>query len=341
MASDPFAGRWMFLPIGLLPVVLFLLLLVYFDSYRMVRMRLVLAMIVAGAAVAALCYVLNGRLMEISGLDLTHYSRWIAPVVEESCKALVVIWLLRSGRVAFLVDSAIVGFAVGAGFALVENVYYLYLSTDTSLVIWLVRGFGTALMHGGVVAIFAAMTQTMALRSLRIRSWHCLPGLLFAIAVHSVFNHFYVSPLASSIGTLLVLPPILYLIFRISERHTHTWLESDFDEDSELMRLIDSGDFSRSPAGLFLGRLRDRFEGPVVADMLCYLRLYTELALRAKGLLMMRENGLDTSLDAATREKLAELHYLERNIGSTGCLMIRPFLQMSRRDLWQMYLLHD
>ncbi|MGH3636547.1 MAG: PrsW family glutamic-type intramembrane protease, partial [Mycobacterium sp.] len=236
-----FAGQWMFAPVGLLPVVVFLLLLVYLDSYRMVRPRLVVATIAAGGVVAAVCYVVNGQLMGLLGMDLPHYSRWVAPVVEESFKALIIVWLFRSNRVGFLVDSAILGFAVGAGFALVENMYYLYLSNDTSLVIWLVRGCGTALMHGGVAAIFAVMAQTMSAHSMHIRLWHYLPGWVLAISVHSIFNHFFVSPVASAIGTVLILPPILYVIFRISERRTHKWLEADFDEDVDLIRIIDSG----------------------------------------------------------------------------------------------------
>ena len=41
--------------------------------------------------------------------------------------------------------------------------------------------------------------------------------------------------------------------------------------------------------------------------MLCYLRLHGELALRAKGMLLMRESGIDDQLDDETRAKLAEL----------------------------------
>jgi hypothetical protein len=73
--------------------------------------------------------------------------------------------------------------------------------------------------------------------------------------------------------------------------------------------------------------------------MLCYLRLYTELALRAKGLLLMRENGLDVDVGERTQEKFAELEYLERSIGKTGLLAMRPFLHMTRKDLWQLYVL--
>jgi len=40
----------------------------------------------------------------------------------------------------------------------------------------------------------------------------------------------------------------------------------------------------------------------VVADLLCYLRLHTELALRAKGILMMRESGFEATIDEATQD---------------------------------------
>ena len=86
---------------------------------------------------------------------------------------------------------------------------------------------------------------------------------------------------------------------------------------------------------------RNKFEGPVVVDMLCYLRLYTELALRAKGVLMMRENGLDAPVGERTQEKFTEMQYLEKSIGKTGVLAMRPFLHMTRKDLWQLYVLDD
>lgn len=326
-------------PVGLLPVIMFLLLLIYLDTYRMVRMRLVLAMLAAGGVVAVACYFLNGELMDLLGMNLTHYSRWVAPIVEETLKASVVLWLFGTHRIGFLVDSIILGFAVGAGFAVIENFYYLYLDHNTTLMLWIVRGFGTAVMHGGVVAIFAVITQTLAERSVDVRPIHCLPGLLAAMAMHSIFNHFFVSPVLSTVGVLLVLPPLLYLLFRISEHRTHDWLEVDFDEDAELMRMLDSGNFGLTPAGQFLGSMRDKLEGTLVADMLCYLRVYTELALRAKGLLLARENGLDVGMDDETHEKFRELHYLERSIGVAGRLTMRPFLQMTTKDLWQLYVL--
>ena len=77
----------------------------------------------------------------------------------------------------------------------------------------------------------------------------------------------------------------------------------------------------------------------MVADLLCYLRLHSELALRAKGILMMRESGFDAPIDAPTREKLAEIAYLSNSIGPTGRLALMPLLHAGHRELWQLRML--
>ena len=45
-------------------------------------------------------------------------------MVEESLKGALVIYLIVRRRIGFFVDAAIAGFAVGAGFATLENAYY-------------------------------------------------------------------------------------------------------------------------------------------------------------------------------------------------------------------------
>ena len=61
-------------------------------------------------------------------------------------------------------------------------------------------------------------------------------------------------------------------------------------------------------------------------DVLCSLRLHTELAIRAKGLLMLREQGMDVPLDEESRSRLTELDTLERTVGKAAMLSIRPRL---------------
>ncbi len=326
-------------PVGLLPVVLFLVVLVYMDSYKLVRLRTVLWIIGLGGVSAIGSYFVNGAVLDLTGLDRVPFSRYAAPVVEETLKALVMVFLFRTSRIGFLVDAAILGFAVGAGFALVENFYYLSAVTDGHLGVWIVRGFGTAIMHGGVTAIFGVMAQLLTERSMKINPIRFLPGLVLATVLHSVFNHFPGSPILATAGTMLVLPTLFYFLFQRSARAMHAWLELNFDADTDLLDQINSGSFGSTRIGEFLTDLTTKFDGPVVADMLCYLRIYTELAIRAKGVLLMRENGLEVTVGERTHEKFEELHYLERSIGKTGVLAMKPFLQMERKDLWQLKVL--
>lgn len=325
--------------LGFVPVLVFLALLIYLDSYKLVRLRWVLATIALGGAVAGGCYLLNVRLIPLLALSPATYSRYIAPAIEESAKALFILYLLRSNRIGFLVDAAIYGFAVGTGFALAENFYYLKTLPDVAVSVWLVRGFGTALMHGGATAIFGVMARALSERDRLHATLAYIPGLAIVFAIHSAFNHFFLSPVLSAIGMLLILPPLLMAIFDRSERALESWLNVGFDADTELLELIHSGELGESKVGRYLHSLKERFRGEVVADMLCYLRLHVELALRAKGLLMMRESGFQVEMDADTREKFAELVYLEKSIGRTGKLAMAPFLHTSGKELWQMNVL--
>ena len=325
--------------LGLAPVALFLVALVLLDSYKLVRLRIVIAVVACGMAVAAAAYFANGFLLERLGIGFDPYTRYVAPIVEEALKALIVVALIRMHRIGFLVDAAILGFATGAGFALVENLFYLRIAPDAPLGAWLVRGFGTAIMHGGTAAIFAVMAVAMLERARRFGLAVAGPGFAIAVVLHSGFNHFFFSPIASTAGIAIVLPLALGFIFARSEKAVGSWLGKGFDADAEMLALIESGRFPDSPIGRYLGELRAKFHGPIVADLLCYLRLYTELALRAKGILMMRENGFEVPVDEATREKFAEMRYLERSIGATGILALQPMLHMSHKELWQLYML--
>lgn len=326
--------------VGLLPVALFLFTLVYMDSYKLVRLRSVLAVIVLGGLAAFAALYVNSWLMDVLDVDFRPYTRYAGPVVEEVLKALVVVMLFRANRIGFLVDSAIMGFAVGTGFAMVENYFMLQSHGEAHLVVWVVRGFGTAIMHGGVTAIFAVMSQALTERQMKINPLFYLPGLAVAIGLHSIFNHFLVAPVLQALGTVLLLPPLLATVFQRSAASLHRWLELDFDADARLIAMITSGEFVESKIGRFLSDLKTKFEGPVVVDMLCYLRVYTELAIRAKAALIARENGLELPVGERTRARFEELRYLEKSIGKTGCLAMKPFLQMERKDLWQMHVLN-
>jgi len=203
-------------------------------------------------------------------------------------------------------------------------------------VVWIVRGLGTAVMHGGMTAIYGIITRTLVDR--REGRWTAyLPALALVVVVHSLFNHFLLSPVLSTILLHILLPAILIVAFRQSERATRHWLGHQLDVDAELLEIMNSGTMGDSRIGRYVTELGRQFEPAVVVDILCYLRIRTELAISAKGVLMMKEAGFKPTVPDGTREKFTELKHLEKNIGVTGRLAIKPLLHQSTHDLWQLY----
>ncbi len=326
--------------VGLVPVFLFLLALIFFDSFKLVRPASIVLAIGAGCAAAAVAFAVNRALLSLIDVSEMDLFRYYGPIVEEILKSAFVLMLIARGRVGFMVDGAIYGFAVGAGFALVENLYYLQALQGVSMLVWFVRGLGTAVMHGGTTAIVGIIATTAAERNRGAALiGGAAAGLAIAWVIHSGFNHVGQSPIRATILILAVLPVVVVFVFRRSEQALRQWLGLGFDEDVEMMRMINSGEFAESHVGKYLTTLQEHFPGEIVADMLCLIRLHTELALKAKALLLMREAGFDGAPDEDVDEKFREMEYLDKSIGRTGRLALTPIFRTSSKDLWQFYML--
>jgi RsiW-degrading membrane proteinase PrsW (M82 family) len=325
--------------VSVLPVFVFLGALVLIDSYKLVTLRAILLSVAAGVAAGLAAWGANVWLRPALAMNWDQYSRYVAPLVEEPLKAAFVVFLLKRNKVGFVVDAAIHGFGIGTGFAVLENLYYVQAMPQALLWTWVVRGFGTAIMHGGATSIVAMVSKALQNRSDALRVSHVLPGLGVAVVLHSLYNHFVLQPVLATALIVVVFPALSVTVFQQSERETKAWLGTGFDTDQELLRAVRTGRVSGTPAGRYIATVRSRFPAEVIVDMMCLLRLRAELAIRAKGILMMREAGFDAAPDPAVKDKFEELRYLERSIGRTGLRALRPFVHASTRDLWQLTVL--
>lgn len=325
--------------LSLTPVVLFLTALFFLDSYKLLTFRSVTATIAFGCVIAFGAYLVNTALLNGLGIDLRFYRRYGAPIVEESLKGIYVIYLIRARKVGFMVDAAIMGFAAGAGFALVENILHLLLTFDANPLDWLIRGLGTAIMHGGATSIFAIVTKNLSDRHSALTFADTFPGMAIAMLIHSLFNHFPIDAVYMTVGVLIVIPTVLMAVFHASELATRHWLRLGLDTDLEILEIINTGTVSQSEIGKYLQNIKTRMQDEKIADMVCLLRIHTELSIRAKGLLLMRKGGYRAAPGEDTKEKFAELRYLEKSIGPTGRRAVSPILRTSSRDLWQIHML--
>jgi len=194
-------------------------------------------------------------------------------------------------------------------------------------------------LHGSTTAVFAVLGKGFSDRRDRAGLAEFLPGFALAVLAHALYNRFLVNPIVAAFLLTVGFPLLLIVVFTRSERATRNWLGRGFDTESELLDLILHDEIADTRVGKYLSSLRRYFPGPVVGDMLCLIRIQLELSMRAKGMLLAREAGLEVKLGEDVKAALDELAYLEKSIGKTGLRAMHPILQRSRRDLWQLYVL--
>jgi RsiW-degrading membrane proteinase PrsW (M82 family) len=323
------------LALSVVPVLAFLAALALIDTYKLVRFRRLLQFLGVGCGAALICYLLNTAVCSLTQMPVSVWAQTGGPVLEETVKAIYVWWLIRSQRLGFMVDAAICGFAVGAGFALVENAVYVWETPSLGFLTWLVRGFGTALMHGGATAIFGILARNRTEISRSNRLTLALPGLVAAILIHLFYNQQRFNPTITAEVFLIGIPAVLVLVFRQSEKTLVKWMGSSLDKNLDLLHMIETDTFSQSPAGAYLRSLESTFPPEILGDMLCYLQLSAELSARAKGELLRRELGFPSPLDPEVPRQLKELAFLERTLGRAGKLAVAPLLGSNQFANWQ------
>ena len=330
--------------VAIAPVLVLLAAFVWLDAFKLVSWRELALLIAGGGALAVVSYFVNGRFLDTLPIGFSTFSRFYAPPIEETLKAALILALFLGNRIGFVIDAAIAGVAVGAGFSVIENAIYLGVFTHATVGVWLVRGFGTALMHAGATALFAVVGQYLTQRYARIESHRhrfeallFVPGFALAILAHGVFNQFAGDPIVAMTLTLFLAPLVLFIIMSRSEHAAHDWLLTEYESHQHMLDDIAAGKLAQSPAGRFVATLARQYAPGVGADMFRYIQVHTFLVAKAEQDLIGREAGRDIAITPEVREQLAELHALERRIGKTALAVMNPHLHFTRNELWEIH----
>ncbi len=330
--------------VALAPVLIFLVVFDWLDAFKLVTRREIALLLIGGGALAVVSYFINGRFIDAMPIGFSPFSRFVSPPIEEGLKCGLIFVLFARNRIGFVIDAAIVGVAVGAGFSVVENLIYLGVFTHANLGVWVVRGFGTSLMHVGTAALFATLgmhfteryTRSEAVRH-RFECLHFLPGLGVAIVAHSIFNQFAAQPIIAMVLAVFFVPMLLFLILMRSEHSAHKWLLTDFESHQHMLDDIAAGRLAAGPQGRFVRELAEQFPPDIGAAMFRYIQVHTWLVTKAEEDLIDLDEGRKEDLSEYVRANLAELHALEKRIGRTGLMALNRHMHFSRNELWEIH----
>ena len=138
---------------ALLPVVIYIFVVYKIDHFSLISVKNLLLQVLCGMVAALVCF----GLFQLTGSILSeNQSEFFNPVLEEIVKAIPLLWLATRKKIVFFIDSVICGAAIGGGFSILENIFYLLLGNGMSLGTVLFRGLEVALVHMGCSAIVAA-----------------------------------------------------------------------------------------------------------------------------------------------------------------------------------------
>src|SRR5689334_6840449 len=221
---------------------------VWLDAFALMSVRELSILLILGGMGALAAYPISGRMLDTLPIGFSLYSRFVAPWIEEAIKALVVILLFRLNRIGYKLDAVICGFAIGAGFSVVENVLYLTMFPAYGTGTWLVRGFGTAIMHGTTLAVLAAIAHEFAERETReaASDYHFsllwfIPGYGVAVALHTAFNQFPDRPMVAMMAAVLVAPIALIAILNFGTEEAQSWLAAECAEHRTQLETLRAG----------------------------------------------------------------------------------------------------
>jgi RsiW-degrading membrane proteinase PrsW (M82 family) len=338
-ALIPEAAHW---GIALIPVLVLLAVFVWLDAFELMSFREILQLLVLGGFCAVAVYPVSGRLIDTLPIGFSGYSRYVAPWLEEGVKAIAMIGLFWFNRIGYKLDAVISGFAIGAGFSVVENIIYLTIFPQYGTGTWLVRGLGTAVMHGTTLAMLAAIAHEFAERETRESAadfdfnllWF-LPGYLIAVALHTLFNQFPDRPLLAMMGAIIFAPIAIMAIFHFGTAEAERWLATERAAHQAQFDALKDGQWPDTPSGKKIAALAERLAPESAKRIRRYWELQAWLVVEAEKA-MMEEAAGDVSVDKEqVGAAFAELEGLRRALGKSTYSAVKALLPFSRNDYWE------
>ena len=177
------------------------------------KARLPISFMIIGIFVSVFASEVNGLLSNLLSMDTYSMTVIVTPVSEELLKALPVLYyaIVISDKRERLFTASM---AIGIGFALLENAYFLLNSDNFTIIIAIIRAFGAGLMHG-MCTLLVGVGISFVKKKSKLFAVGTFGLLSTAIVYHGIYNILIQSEF-STVGALLPIATYIpFLIWRL------------------------------------------------------------------------------------------------------------------------------
>ena len=182
------------------------------------KARQPIVFVLIGIFVSVFAAEINGFLCAILPMSTFEVTIIVTPITEEILKAipiLVFAIVLDAKKEALFTASM----AVGIGFAVLENAYYLLNDASFNMIDAIIRAFGAGLMHG-MCTLLVGVGISFVKRKSKIFVTGTFALLSTAITYHGIYNMLVQSDYRA-VGFLLPISTYIpFVVWRINKKKT-------------------------------------------------------------------------------------------------------------------------
>jgi protease PrsW len=316
----------------------FLALVRWLDLYASGGLKGVLMCFGWGLVAFLLALEVNSSIAEWVGFALVV--TLVAPVIEEVCKSLILIYYVRRSDFTYFVDGAIYGFAAGTCFAVLENLLYLSSAeADAGLALAFGRVFSTALMHGSATALVGIALGRLRFGRGPSRFLSLFLGWAAAMTLHITFNNVVnqqagiltlVLAIALGLGGLVLIGAFIF--WGLAEERR--WLRETLGlkvgvsaGESAVVQKLDDLETLLAPVGEHFGaKKRKQVER--------FLKLQAQLGLKRKVQELTPDPALRSKMQQQVSALRAEIDTVRRDVGMYCMSYVRSILPPETEPLW-------
>jgi RsiW-degrading membrane proteinase PrsW (M82 family) len=270
--------------------------------------------------------------------------QFAAPFYEEVFKGFILLYLFKRAKFTYSVDGALYGFAIGTGFAIIENFVYISSDLPEATMVATQRIFSANLVHAFSTATIGITLGLFRSRTSRLRWQIPAVGLFIAIAQHMLYNniiHMIDTPGNRVFpGIIFVpgLPGILFIryVMQYGKKQAQIWIKEKLRREKRITqneiravdRLADMDDI--------LLPIVERFGAETASQVEKLLYLQAHIGIKNKALDGLRGNDtIYKAVEAEINEMHTRMKKVQNEIGVYPMLFVRGLFTDEMASVWE------
>ena len=284
----------------------------------------------------------NSFILTEARLDTQTLARYVAPITEEIIKAALLVYLVRRPLFKYFVDGAIYGFAIGIGFAVVENYQYITTYQTGALMVALGRTLSTNLIHATGSAIIGVMLGLGRFqRGVSRRGLFFGAGMVIAILIHTGFNNmvsrisgerWLIYMYAITVG--FIGAAFILRLIQLGLKEERSWINEMLGIADKVTKGESRVVLRLAEAGVLLTPIVERFGKQKATQIGRLLAVQAQLGILRKTLQTLPDERMRQDAGKQISDLQDEMALLRNRIGVYPMLYLRSIFPSDNYSVW-------